>query len=63
MRNDWRKHLNLGLEISVYVAVFAFIGYYLDKKTRLTPVFTVFGTVMSFLSVFYVIWKRYIKKQ
>lgn len=59
---DWKRHLNLGLEILSYVCVFFFSGYYLDLYFDTSPVFMIFGVAMAIVSVFYILWKRYLKK-
>lgn len=59
---DWKKHLNLGLEIFGYVFFFFFSGYYLDSYLNTSPVFMVFGVIMAIVSVFYILWKRYLRK-
>ncbi|MGC8866615.1 MAG: AtpZ/AtpI family protein [Elusimicrobiales bacterium] len=59
---DWKKHLNLGIEIAVYVCVFVFSGYYLDKYLCASPFFLLLSTIFAIISVFYVMWKRYLKR-
>ena len=62
MRSDWKKHLNLGLEIVSYVLVFFYGGYYLDKYLDTFPFFTLFGSAIAIISVFYTLWRRYIRR-
>ncbi|MCX7648865.1 MAG: AtpZ/AtpI family protein [Elusimicrobiales bacterium] len=58
---NWTGYLQLGLELSSYVIVFFFAGYFIDFYFETKPYFTVFGALFGILSVFYVLWKRFLK--
>lgn len=61
IEKDWKKHINLGLEIAGYVVFFVFGGYFLDVYFKTSPYMLALGCLFSVFSVFYIIWKRYIK--
>jgi len=60
-RENWTEHLQLGLELAVGVIVFFFIGYIIDLYFNTKPYFTLIGSVFGIVSVFYIIWKRFLK--
>jgi F0F1-type ATP synthase assembly protein I len=50
------KYVSLGLTFAGGIVVFLFVGFWLDRWLRTTPIFilvgTFLGTVLSFLSVY-----------
>ncbi len=58
---DWKRHINLGIEIAVSVFVFVFSGYYIDKYFNTSPFGILAGVMVGIISVFYIIWKRYLR--
>lgn len=58
---NWTRYVQLGLELSSYVIVFFFVGYFIDFYFKTKPYFTVVGALFGILSVFYVLWKRFLK--
>ncbi|MEF3280652.1 MAG: AtpZ/AtpI family protein [Elusimicrobiota bacterium] len=60
-KDKWTQHLQLGFEISAYVVIFFFIGYLLDNYFNSRPYLTLVGIFFAIVSVFYVIWKRFLR--
>jgi len=58
---NWVRYVQLGLELSSYVIVFFFLGYFVDFYFKTKPYFTVAGSLFGILSVFYVLWKKFLK--
>lgn len=61
MKDRWTDYLQLGFEVCIYVLVFFFLGYYLDKYLNTKPYIMLIGIFLGIFSVFYVIWKRFLR--
>lgn len=61
--NSWTAYAQLGLELSVSVLIFIFAGYFLDNKLSTRPWFTLSGAFLGIVSVFYILWKNFVKRK
>uniref|UniRef100_A0A7C4M0G5 AtpZ/AtpI family protein n=1 Tax=candidate division CPR3 bacterium TaxID=2268181 RepID=A0A7C4M0G5_UNCC3 len=59
--DNWTAYIQLGLELSSYVAAFFFAGYFLDVYFKTRPYFTVSGASLGVFSVFYILWKKFLR--
>jgi F0F1-type ATP synthase assembly protein I len=57
--NEWKKYLQIGLEICMYVIFFVFGGYYLDIYFSTKPYLTFTGVLFSMFALFYTLWRRF----
>lgn len=62
-KENWTQYLQLGLELSLSVIIFLFIGYALDIFFNTKPFFTLGGVFFGLFSVFYILWKKFIKNE
>jgi F0F1-type ATP synthase assembly protein I len=60
-KDNWQKYLQLGLELSLYIIIFTFLGYYLDIKFSTKPYLTFTGVFLGMFGVFYSIWKKFLR--
>lgn len=60
-KDSWQKYIQLGIEIAGYVVVFLFIGYFMDNYFNTRPYFMLVGIFFGIFSVFYVLWKRFLR--
>ncbi len=60
-RDSWTDYIQLGIELSLYVVLFFFAGYIGDIYLKTKPYLTVTGAVFGILSVFYVLWKKFLR--
>lgn len=61
--DNWTSYVQLGLELSLYVIVFSFLGFWLDYKLNTKPFLTLSGAFLGIISVFYVLWKRFLRNK
>ncbi|NLH39686.1 MAG: AtpZ/AtpI family protein [Elusimicrobia bacterium] len=59
--DSWQRYLQLGLELSLYIIIFTFLGYYLDIKFETKPYLTFTGVFLGMFGVFYSIWKKFLR--
>lgn len=60
-KQGWGLYVQLGIELAFYVIIFFFLGYFLDIRFNKKPYFTITAIVFGILSVFYNLWKRFLK--
>lgn len=56
-RSDMARALMLGLNFAVGMAVFSFIGFYIDQKRGHGIIFTICGIVLGLAYGAYEVWK------
>ncbi|MEW5951051.1 MAG: AtpZ/AtpI family protein [Elusimicrobia bacterium] len=61
--DNWTSYVQLGLELSLYVIIFSFLGFWLDYKLNTKPFLTLSGAFLGIISVFYVLWKRFLRNK
>lgn len=61
--DSWTSYVQLGLELSLYVIIFSFLGFWSDYKLNTKPFFTLSGAFLGIISVFYVLWKRFLRNK
>jgi F0F1-type ATP synthase assembly protein I len=55
--NDYAKYISLGMEFGVTVLSFTFAGIFLDKKLGTTPLFSILGVFIGFISGMVLLFK------
>ena len=56
-RSDMGRALMLGLNFAVGMAVFSFIGFYIDQKRGNGIIFTILGIILGLAYGAYEVWK------
>lgn len=57
--DNWKKYVQIGLELAVTVLIFSLSGIFLDLKLGTRPYFTISGAFLGILIVFYLLWKKF----
>lgn len=57
--DDWKKYLQIGLEVCMYIIFFVLGGYYLDIYFSTKPYLTLLGAFFSIVAFIYTLWKRF----